>query len=530
MADSPDLIFVSATVVDGTGAPARKADVAVKGDTIVGIGAVDRDHAGRVVDASGLMLAPGFIDMHTHSDRTLLIDPSAQSKVRQGVTTELIGNCGNSPAPCIGPVADEETARLGRYGLQPSWRTMGEYLDALADSGVGINVVALVGHGTVRKAVMGYAMRAPDAGELAAMRRHVAESLDGGAIGLSTGLIYPPGCYAETEEIVELSKEVGAARKIYATHMRNEGVRLLDSVQEAIRIGRESGASVEISHHKAATRHAWGLVNDSLELIEAANAEGLAVDFDQYPYRASSTGLGALLPPWAHEGGVPALTARLRDPAERSRLLDELRSDQAAGFRRGMDWDEILIADCRGDRSLDGKTIAQIAAERNADPAETVVDVLLASDCEVGAIFFSISEDDVKTVMRHPLMMVGSDSRSLVIGAKTQEGKPHPRTYGTFVRILGQYVREEGVLSWEEAIRKMSGRPAAKLGLADRGTIEVGKRADLVLFDPATVRERATFEDPHQYPEGVRMVVVNGRVAVDGSEHTGALAGRVLRT
>ena len=530
MAEVYDLVFRGATVVDGTGEPARTADVGVRADAIAGVGRLGDAEAGRTVDAAGLVLAPGFIDMHSHSDWSLLVDPAAESKVRQGVTSELIGNCGSAPTPCVGVVAEEQQRRLGRWGIEPTWRTMGEYLDALDRGGVGINVLALAGHASIRKAGMGGSfMRPPDAAELAAMRRHVAEAMDGGAVGLSTGLIYPPSSYAETDEIVELCKEVASAGGFYATHMRNEGIGLLDAVDEAIRIGRESGAGVQISHHKAASRHAWGLVHESLARIDAARAQGLAVDFDQYPYRASSTNLAIMLPAWAHEGGALAMCGRLRDPEHRPRILDEVRTVRTSSAGRGLEWEDILIADSRGDRALDGKTIAQVAAERGADPAETVLDVLLASDCEVGSIFFSMSEDDVKTVMRHPVMMVGSDSVSKVLGGKSDEGKPHPRTFGTFVRILGQYVRDEGVLTLEEAVRKMAGRPAEKLGLADRGTIAVGKRADLVLFDPTTVRETATFEDPNQYPEGVRMVVVNGRVAVDGDHHTGTLAGRVLR-
>ena len=524
-----DLIFLGATLVDGTGAPPSVADVAVRDHTIVDVGKIDPGGAGRVVDGTGLMLAPGFIDMHTHSDRSLFADPAAESKVRQGVTTELIGNCGSSPTPRIGAVAEDEKSRFDRYGIEPTWRTMGEYLDALEANGLGINVLALVGHGSVRKAVIDHAMRAPDAAELAEMRRHVAESLRGGAVGLSTGLVYPPGSFAATEEIVELTREVAAADRLYASHMRNEADHLLDAVKETLRIARETGANVEISHHKASNPRVWGLVHETLAMIDQANADGLRVDFDQYPYRASSTGLNAMLPAWAHEGGTPAMMARLDDPAERARLVASLRDEQVSGIGRGIGWGNILIADCPGDRSLDGKTIEQIAAERGADPVETILDVLHTSDCDVGTIYFSMSEDDIRTVMRHPRMMVGSDSVSLTIGGKTEQGKPHPRTYGTFARILGHYVRDERVLAWEEAIRKMSGRPAEKLGLVDRGTVAVGKRADLVLFDPATVRETATYEEPHQYPEGVRMVVVNGRVAVDAGRHTGALAGQVLK-
>src|SRR5215210_6528220 len=440
-----DLLILNATVVDGTGAPGRPASVAVRDDTIVDVGSIEPDGAGRVIVGSGLVLAPGFIDMHTHSGRTLLVDPSAQSKVRQGVTTELIGNCGSSPTPYLGAVAEEEGRRFERWGVQASWRTMGEYLDTLSDRGVGINVAALVGHGAVRKATMGYAMRAPDAAEL-----------------------------------IEASREVAAAGGFYACHMRNERERLLEAVEESLRIGRESGAGVQISHHKASSPKVWGLVKESLKLIEAARAEGVDVTIDQYPYRASSTNLNAMMPPWAHEGGLSALARRLDDPEQRARILADLRSETPSGTGANLTPNDILVASCRTDRSLDGKTIAQIAETRAADPYETICDILLANECDIGAIYFSMSEDDIRYVMRHPLMMVGSDSTSMVIGGKSAEGKPHPRTYGTFVRILGQYVRDEGVLPLEEAIAKMTGRPAAKLGLEDRGT--VGKKADLVLF------------------------------------------------
>jgi len=524
-----DLSIVNATLVDGTGAPGRPASVAVRDDTIVAVGDLPPDGAGRIVDGSGLVLAPGFIDMHAHSDRTLLVDPTAQSKVRQGVTTEVIGNCGSSPTPYLGAVVDDESGRFERWGVNPTWRSMGDYLDVLTDRGVGINVVALVGHGAVRKATMGYAMRAPDAAELAQIRRHVAESMAGGAVGMSFGGIYPPSNYAATEELIEASKEVAAAGGIYACHMRNEGEKLLEAVEESIRIGRESGASVQISHHKASSPKVWGLVKESLKLIEAANAEGIRVTVDQYPYRASSTNLNAMMPGWAHEGGLSALGARLRDPDQRARILADLRGERPSGTGANLSPSDILIASCRTDRSLDGKTIQQIAEDRDADPYEAVLDVLADNQCDIGAIFFSMSEDDVRYVMRHPLMMVGSDATSMVIGGKTAEGKPHPRTYGTFVRILGQYVRDERVLPLEEAIAKMTGRCAAKLGLHDRGTVEVGKKADLVLFSAERVRETATFENPHQYAEGVELVVLNGRIAVEGGHHTRSLAGRVLR-
>jgi N-acyl-D-amino-acid deacylase len=443
---------------------------------------------------------------------------------------QVIGNCGMSVAPLTDAMLADETKAFARWtDYTPGWRTMGEYLRTLDDQGVGINVAALVGHGTVRRAVMGYAMRAPTADELAEMRRLVAGAVKDGAVGMATGLIYPPGTYSQTDELVELSRPVAEAGGIYASHMRNEGRGLLDATAEAIRIGRESGTSVQISHHKASSPSAWGLVNQSLPMIDQANAEGVRVDFDQYPYTASSTGLGAVLPTWAHEGGWPALERRLRDREQRQRIADETVAERRKAFAEGLGWDGVLIASHRQEPAVEGRTVANIAAERGADPIETVFDLLQSGQGDVGAIYFSMCEEDVRTVMRHPRMMVGSDSASSAPYGPLQQGKPHPRGYGTFVRILGHYVRDEGVLTWEEAIHKAAYRGAAKLGLQDRGAIRVGNYADLVLFDPATVGEQATYTDPHRFPTGVSHVVVNGTLVVADGEHTGALPGRVLR-
>jgi N-acyl-D-amino-acid deacylase len=525
-----DLLVRGATVLDGTGAPRFQADVGVRGERVAAIGALADAEAGVVIEAGGLMLAPGFVDMHSHSDRTLVINPLAEAAVRQGVTLEVIGNCGMSTAPLTEAMLDDERRAWRRWvDFTPAWRGMGEYLRTLEDDGLGINVAALVGHGTVRRAVMGFAMRAPTGDELAAMRRHVEASLDEGAVGMATGLIYPPGAYSQTEELIELSRPLADADGIYATHMRDEGLGLLDSTAEAIRIGRESGASVQISHHKASSPRAWGLVNQSLPLIDQANAEGVRVDFDQYPYTASSTSLGAVLPAWAHEGGWPALKQRLLDPTRRARLAEETDTSRRMRFAEGLGWERVLIAASPREPAVEGRTVAEIAQTRDADPVQTVFELLLAGDGDVAAIYFSMSEDDVRTVMRHPRMMVGSDSATAAPYGPLSQGKPHPRGYGTFARILGYYVREEGVLSLEEAVHKMTLRGCHKLGLSDRGAIRPGAYADLVVFDPATVRDNATFADPHQFPSGVSHVVVNGTLVVRDREHTGSLAGRVLR-
>jgi N-acyl-D-amino-acid deacylase len=525
-----DLLVRGAMVLDGSGGPRFRADVAVRGQRIAAVGDLPYAEATLTLEASDRMLAPGFVDMHSHSDRTLLINPRAEAGVRQGVTLEVIGNCGMSVAPLTDSMLGEEATAFGRWvDYTPTWRSMGEYLTTLENNGLGINVAALVGHGTVRRAAMGYAMRAPTSDELAQMRRLVADSLAEGAVGMATGLIYPPGTYSQTDELIELSRPVAEAGGIYASHVRNEGLGLLEATAEAIRIGRESGASVQISHHKASSPRAWGLVNQSLPMIDRANAEGVRVDFDQYPYIASSTGLGVILPSWAHEGGWPALERRLLDPAERARIAEASTSARRTAFAAGLGWDGVLIASSPLEPVVEGRTVAEIAAERGADPMQAVLDMLQVGQGNVGAIYFSMCEDDVRTVMRHPRMMVGSDSASAAPYAPLNQGKPHPRGYGTFARILGHYVRDEAVLTWEEAAHKMAYRGAQKLALTDRGAIRVGNYADLVVFDPLRVRETATYIDPHQFPNGVEHVVVNGTLVVKDGEHTGALPGQVFR-
>lgn len=525
-----DWLVSDATVLDGTGRPRFRADVGVRGDRIVAIGDLDRADARATIDARGRMLAPGFVDMHSHSDRTLLINPRAEAGVRQGVTLQVIGNCGMSVAPLTEAMVAEEVRSFARWtDYTPAWRSMGDYLRTLDDQGLGINVAALVGHGTLRRAALGHAMRAPTASELADMRRLVSAALADGAVGMATGLIYPPGTYSQIDELIELSRPVADAGGVYASHIRNEGLGLLEATAEAIRIGRESGASVQISHHKASGPRAWGLVNRSLAMIDEANDGGVQVDFDQYPYTASSTGLGTLVPSWAHEGGWPALEQRLRDPEQRSRVKQDAIERRRASYTDDLAWDRVLIASCGAEPLAEGRTLAQLASDRGADAVDVALDLLLAADGDVGAIYFSMCEDDLRTVMRHPRMMVGSDSASVAPYGPLHRGKPHPRGYGTFARILGHYVRDLAVLAWEEAVHKMAFRASQKLGLTDRGAIQVGNYADLVLFEPEAVGETATYADPHQFPRGISHVFVNGRMVIQDGEHTGVLAGRVLR-
>jgi len=516
-------------VVDGTGAPAARADVGIQGEAIAAVGDLAREPAGRVIDASGLVIAPGFIDMHSHSDWRLLGNPRAESKIRQGVTTEVVGNCGFSPAP----IADEFRADMRGFALYTpaamdfGWRSMGEYLARYRDRGIALNVIQLVGHGTLRLAAMGFARRAPTSAEQLAMERLMDEAMRDGAWGLATGLIYAPGSYARTEEIVAIARRAAAARGFYASHIRGEAATLLDSVREAIRIGREGGLPVQVSHIKAAGRPHWGRVADALALIDAARAEGQDVMADAYPYIASSTSLRTLLPDWVLEGGVPAMLERLRERTVRDRIRAELTNGSPI-LARGLGWEDIMIAYAPARPDAQGRRLSQLAAAWSRDPLDAAFDLLMAEEGRGSIILFQLDEGDLRRALAHPQVMIGSDGSSLATTGEMSAGTPHPRSYGTFPRVLGHYARDEGLLSLEEAVHKMTGLPARRLRLGDRGVVRAGAKADLVAFDPARVTDRATYEAPHQYAAGVDHVLVNGRVVIERGEHTGALPGRVL--
>ncbi len=527
-----DTKIEGATVVDGTGAPGFRADVGITGEVIAAVGDLSREPAGTTLRASGLTLAPGFIDMHSHSDWRLWANRRAESKVRQGVTTEVVGNCGFSPAP-VNPSFREDLRGFALYlpeGMDFSWGSVEEYLGRFDRGGCALNVIQLVGHGTLRIAAMGLARRKPTAAELDHMKRLVAESLEGAAWGISTGLIYAPGSYAETEEIVELARVAGRHRGFYASHIRGEGAHLLTSIAEAIRIGREGELPVQVSHIKAAGRPHWGKVKDALAMIEAARAEGLDVSADVYPYTASSTTLRALLPGWALEGGLREMRERLHDPATRGRIAAEIESRRDGGEDHvaNAGWGGIMVAYAPGVPEAEGRRLAEIARERGVPPAEAAIDLILATDGKGYMILFQLDEADLRAALGHPHVMIGSDGSALATHGELGQGKPHPRSYGTFPRVLARYWREERVLSLEQGIHKMTGLPAKKLGLRDRGVVRVGAKADLVVFDGKTVADRATYERPHQYATGVEYVLVSGRLVIKGGEHTGSLPGRVL--
>ncbi|MCE2404516.1 MAG: D-aminoacylase [Dehalococcoidia bacterium] len=522
-----DILIRNGRVLDGTGNPWFRGDVAITDGRIEYVGKAGSQGAARVIDARDMCVCPGFIDMHAHADLTVFYKDVQDYKLRQGITTEVAGNCGFTAAP-LDPDTEEMLKRYMAFITPPSgvswdWRTLGEYLHAVDASSPSTNIAPLVGHGTVRIAVTGFDQRAPSAAELERMRALVADAMGSGAFGLSTGLVYVPGTYAETEEIVELARVAGEYGGIYATHMRNEGQDLVQSVAETIEIGRRAGLPVQVSHHKAVGRAHHGKVRDSLALIERTRAEGLDITIDQYPYQASSTTLQAVLPPWAQEGGVDQVVARLEDADARERIRGEVLNAEGE-TRMGATLDKVTISSLPGDANqrFIGRNIQEIAGMRGQDPVDAIFDLLLEERCAVAMVSFSMSEEDVRTVMVHSTMMVGTD------GLYTP-GNPHPRVYGTYPRILGRYVREEGLLSLEDAVRRMTSFPARKLGLASKGMLRPGADADVVVFDPDMVIDRATFEEARQYPEGIEYVLVNGRVSVEGGRFTGDTAGRVLR-
>jgi N-acyl-D-amino-acid deacylase len=531
-ADVPlDLAIVGGTLVDGSGGPRSKGDLGIRDGRIVALGDLKGRAAKRTLDAAGRIVSPGFIDMHTHSDRTLLRDGTAQSAVRQGATTHVIGNCGSSPAPL--PEKGKAKAQgegENDGGGKQNYRTFGEFLKALTDGGASINICALVGHNRVRATVMGYDQRRPTETELARMKDLVAEAMRSGAVGLSTGLVSPPGTYSETDEIVELARAAAAHGGVYASHIRGEAGSLMDSVTEAILIGRRAKLPVQISHHKAAGKENWGSTRHTLRAIEEANRDGQTVRVDVYPYRAGSAGLTQLIPPWAHEGGTAKMLERLADAKAREKIARDMERG-APGWNNffRIDWQDIQITQVRSEanRRWVGRRVADVAKDRGIAGVQACIDLVIEERGDVGMINFIMDEDEMRGVLKHRLSMIGSDGSAL--NAKTAEGMPHPRSYGCYPRVLGKYVREEKLISLETAVAKMTSMPAAQLGLPDRGLLKVGHAADVVIFDAERIIDRATFDDPHRYPDGIESVIVNGELVVHAGEHLGVKPGRLLR-
>jgi len=526
------VLIQGGTVIDGSGSPRQRADVAIEGDRIAAIGPQLEGPAERVVDASGLVVAPGFIDVHSHSDLFYLGCPSSESKIRQGCTTEVVGMCSFSPAPIAPGRADAVRGWAGGIGasVDLQWETFGQYLEALRSVRPSINVVHFVGHGALRLATVGPDNRAVAPDDVRAMQRLLDEALAAGAYGYSTGLVYPPSAYAVTEELVILARGMARRRGLYFSHVRGESAMVEDSIREAIRIGEEGGVGVQIAHVKVGGRENWGKMDSVLRLIDEARARGVDVSGDVYPYHAGSTKMDNLLPAWVHDGGLPRLLERLGDRATRRRIADECVVD---GERWGtisqgrVGFDEIMIATCAR-HELEGLTLAALARQTGKAPAEAMMDLLLEQRATVGMVSFSQNLENVAKVLAHPAIMIGSDSIGLSEGVGPKHGKPHPRMYGTFPRVLGEYARERRLFSLETAVHKMTGMPAHRLGFKQRGLLRPDYAADIAVFDPLTVKDEATFQDPHQYAGGIPYVVVNGAVVVDGGRMRAAGTGRVL--
>lgn len=526
-----DLVIAGGRVVDGSGSSAYEADIAVNGDTIVRIGRMDPDartRARRVIDAQGLVVSPGFIDIHTHSDYALLVDGTAQSAIRQGVTTDILGESDSA-----GPVQGR-ARRPDAYGIRPDWRTLGEYFRKLESGGISINVASFVGATQVRTCVLGEESRAPTRAEMEQMKQLVVEAMRDGALGLSVALLVPPNTYHTTPQLIELASVVKPFGGIYFTHIRSEGEGIHSAIGEALEIGEKAGVPVEILHLKIAGRRLWGRMKEVCDLIEQARGRGLRASANQYPYIAGQNNLVALIPPWAMEGGRSRMLQRLKQPVERSRIERDLYRGIPGWYNHYLameGWQGCLVASVKSEmnKKYEGKSIAEIAQLSGKKPADVVFDLLLEEQGSVPAVYFLMSEEDVRRAMKMPWVSIGSDGSAArpegILGA----GKPHPRWYGTFPRVLGKYVREERVLSLEEAIRKMTSLNAEKLGIRDRGLLREGKKADITILDANGVIDRATFENPHQYPVGIEYVVVNGVLVLEKGWHLGVKPGRVLR-
>ena len=530
---SYDVVIKGGTVYDGSGQPGVVADVAVQGDSIVAVGNLGRARGTTEVDATGLAVTPGFINMLSWATESLIQDGRSQSDIRQGVTLEVMGE-GGSMGPWSDTMKVLEKRNQGDITYDIQWTTLGEYLEFLEKKGIATNVASFIGATTVRIHELGFADRPPNAEELARMKALVAQAMEDGALGVGSSLIYAPAFYAKTEELIELMKTAGQYGGMYISHMRSEANRLHEAVDELIRISQESGAPAEIYHLKAAGQANWSKMDAVLAKVDSARAAGLKITADMYTYVAGATGLDAAMPPWVQEGGYEQWARRLKDPAIRRRIIREMKTPSDA-------WENLLLLSGGPDRALlvgfksdslkqyTGKSLAAVAAERGSTPEETAMDLVIADGSRVGTVYFMMDEANLAKQIRKPWVSFGSDAESLAPEGPFLKSNPHPRAYGTFARLLGKYVRDEKVIPLEEAIRRLTTLPAENLKLRRRGKLAPGFHADIVVFDPATIQDHATFEKPHAYSTGVRDVFVNGVQVLKEGEHTGALPGKVVR-
>ncbi len=521
-----DCLLKNGIVIDGSGMEPVETNVGIEGDRIVYIGREVVD-AGVVLDVGGLAVSPGFIDSHAHSEFTILADGRAEGKLFQGVTTEINGNCGLSAAPLYGEAAERREQDLTELGIEERWSGFSEYFAVLEGRGIAINFATLCGHGNIRASIMGYKSNPPDENALSAMKSLLSDAVRDGAIGLSTGLIYPPGVYSDTAELVALSRVLASENScgIYTSHMRSEGDALLESVEEVVRIAGEAQVKVHISHIKTAGRHNWWKIDQVVELMESVRSEGVSLTCDRYPYVAAGTDLDTILPSWVYEGGVDDELRRLRDPEMVARIKSEV------GQKGDEYWGSVYISSVTRpeNRWMEGENILDISLKTGKEPVDVLIDLVIEEKARAGAIFFSMNEDNLRRFLCLPYTMVGSDSSVRSLSGPTCIGKPHPRGFGTFPRFIGRYVRDEGLMGLPDAIKKITSLPAQTFGIRKRGLIKEGYYADIAVFDYDRIIDRATFKEPYRKAEGVVHLFVNGELALKECELTGTVSGRVLK-
>lgn len=519
-----DIIIKNAAIIDGSGKDGFAADIGISNDRIVKIGRIE-ESGRQVIDANGLVASPGFVDCHSHSDYYLIINPLAESKIRQGVTTEIGGNCGYSSAPLSGEALEErKNAYKKAYNLEHNWQDVKGYFNRLETQGISLNFALLIGHNTIRASVIGGGSREPKEKEMAQMKEMVQQAMTEGSIGISTGLAYGPACFAKKEELIELCREARRFNGIFTIHMRSEGKGLLEAIEESILIARGAEIPLQISHLKTYGEENWGKLDSAFELIEKARTDGLDVTCDRYPYTAANTGLHNVFPNWVLDGGIKKELERLKDKATREKIKDELQQAKKDV------WDKIMISEVITEKNkiYEGKRVSEAAGLAKKEPIDFVFDILVEDEIAVDAIFFKMSEENLKRILKKPYVMIGSDSGARADYGALARGRSHPRTFGTFPRVLGRYVREEKILDLPTAIKKMTSEPCKKFNIKERGLIKEGYFADIAVFNPGTIIDTATYEDPHKYPIGIEYVIVNGKLTVEKGKHLGTKAGRAI--
>lgn len=539
MSTDYDLLIVNGKIIDGAGNPWYWGNVGINNEKIVSIGPLKEAKSEKTIDATGFFICPGFIDAHSHGDYNSLVYRDMENILHQGITTIIAGQCGSSLAPLSDEVREESQKQVDAwlpegYSIDLYWYTFDEYLREEEKEGLGANIAHLVGHGAIRSAGMGLGDREPTPLELKKMKDLTAEAMKSGAFGLSTGLIYSPGVFAKTHEIIELAKIAAKYGGVYDSHIRGEGKTLMKAISEALEIGEKASIPVQISHHKIANKSIWGQSVETLQLFEEAREKGIDVTVDQYPYKAGSTSLMTILPPWVHDGGKEAALERLKDPKQRTKMKTDIEKGIPGweNFAGELGWENVYVSYVKTDenKAIEGMNIDEIKQQRGTkDEFTALYELLLEEEGSAGMIIFYGLEDDVKRIMQHPLHMVGTDAGCCNIKGPFCRGKPHPRHYGAYPKILGKYVREEGILSWKEAIRKMTSFPGQRFGIFNRGVLRPGMWADITIINPATVIDKSTYKDPHRFPEGIPYVIVNGEIAINDGKYTEKRAGKTLR-